>query len=97
MKLSKLIDELNFYKTRFYNDPDVTIRTPNFNDSDIQGFCMTASNTREDIYLVLLSFDEESIPIHTEVDDYFALPWYKRKFLDIKYWIYDKLGIEYEI
>ncbi len=85
MKLSKLIKELQDIQKNWSIDPDVCVRTPDFEDRDIEDFCTTISSDREERYLVILGFNE---------DDYYneniitieLNPWYKRLWNRIKHW-----------
>lgn len=75
MKLSELIKELQRIQTGWSFDPDVTVRTPDFEDRDIEDFCSTISLDREKAYLVILGFNESDY--FEKLDDIEYIPWYK--------------------
>lgn len=85
MKLSKLIEELQDIQKNWNIDPDVCVRTPDFYDRDIEDFCSTISNEREDPYLVILGFNEENY-YNEEIITIEINPWHKRLWNRIKNW-----------
>lgn len=64
MKLSHLVKVLNEYKKSFDEsnfDPDVVVRTDNFEERDLfNDFCVSMSNMRDDRYLCLFTYDENA-------------------------------------
>lgn len=64
MKLSHLIKVLNEYKESFDKsnyDPDVVIRTDDFEERDLfDDFCVSVSSNRDGQYLCLFTYDENT-------------------------------------
>ena len=84
MKLSKLIETLQTVQSNWKIDPDVCVRTPDFEDRDIEDFCSTISSDREDPYLVILGFNEETYFNEFDNIEFASMPWYENLWNKIK-------------
>ena len=84
MKLSKLIEILQTVQNNWEIDPDVCVRTPDFEDRDIEDFCSTISSNREEPYLVILGFNEETYFNESYDTTFTPIPWYENLWNKIK-------------